>query len=369
VDVSGKVTSDLHAAVQRASYWWNKDLSNLAFDVRVNFPIFTTNPGAVSISLSWAEEIQISTHVWFEDVVFSIDAEPLSVGLDTKIKTTWQSNPVLYFEASGAYKADNSVLLWGAMEGTWVEPFGIKGFDLSDVIVELGFNPMLCSIDACVSDFGLGMQLNIGDKIIKFDGNVAAPDFWNVFLEGSLSGGKGQPLPVLSVAQEWNKINPSHPVPTSLIPSSWSLTDCSFYFAPEDGQFGPIFYTKGFGVTGGITIYDMHFFLSLNCTDGSGISCNFDFDVHIDINEFANAIAKEVGLIYPDVDVNSIFSLKDVKLSEWSQKDVALGTNPRWLININILNKDNILDFRVKQDELTQSFHDFFMAWLNHLFH
>jgi len=351
------------------AYWWNKDLSNLEFDIDVNFPIFTTNPLGLSIGITWSEEISITQYVSFESVTFKVAAEPLSVTLDSKIKASFKANPTMYFEGSGTYKADNSVLLWGAMEGTWVSPFGIKGFDLSDVIVEFGFNPMLCALDGCVSDFGLGMQMIIGDKVIKFDGNVAAPDFMDVYLAGSISGGQGQHLAVLDVIHKWNQANPTRPVSTDLIPPSWGITDCAFYFAPEDGTFGPIHYTKGFGVTGDFVILNMPVHISVNCTEDAGNTCNFAFDAHINLDEFAKEIEKELGIIYPDRDVSSIFTLKDVSLTDWSQKDVSLGTKPRWTIDINVFNQDQILDFRVEQYMLSQSFHDFFNQWIKHIFH
>jgi len=318
--------------------------------------------------LTWTEEIPLTAHLWFESVSFTIDTEPLSIALDTKIKTQFNKNPAIYFEANGAFKDDNSVVLWGAMEGTWVNPFGIKGFDLSDVIVEFGFDPMLCEIDGCISDFGFGLQMNLANRVIKFDGNVAAPDFWNVFLEGSISG-TGQSLAVLDVINQWNAVDPQTPVSTELIPQSWSISDCSFYFAPVDGQFGPIHYAEGFGITGGFTLLDMDLWVSLNCTDTNGYSCGFSFDIHIDIQDFGKLIEKELGLIYGNtMNASSIFSLKDVSLTEWSQREVSQGIHPRWNIDLNILGNDNQLDFRVEQYELAQSFHVFFKQWLAHLF-
>jgi len=114
----------------------------------------------------------------------------------------------------------------------------------------------------------------------------------------------------------------------------------------------------------------MPLFISLNCTETNGFTCNFAFDVHVNLDEFAKLIEKELGLIYgPDVDVSAIFSLKDVSLTEWSQKGVSTGTKPRWVIDIEVFNQDQLLDFRVEQYELAQHFHDFFNQWLKHIFH
>jgi len=355
-------------------YWFGaSDPGLLTFDVHLALPIFSTNPTAISIGLSLSDEIQISKHVWFESVTFSLSAAPpFTVALDAKIKTEFQKNPALFFEASGSFSGDGSVLLWGAMEGTWVSPFGIKGFSLSDVILEFGINPANCAVDACISDIGLGLGLTIGNTQIKFDGNVAAPDYWNIFLAGSISKtSPSKSLAVVDVINSWNSVNPNQPVSRNLIPQDWSLTECSFYFAPVDGTFGPIHYSAGFGVTAQMTLLSMDLNVALNCTDGAGFSCNFAFDVHVTINQFGTMIKKELGIMYPnrtDSELYDIFSLKDVKLAEWSQQGVAAGTKPRWLIGIEILNKQNNLDFRVEQYELSRSFHDFFVAYMKHLF-
>jgi len=248
-----------------------------------------------------------------------------------------------------------------------VDPFGIKGFDLSNVIVQFGFNPELCILDGCISDFGLGSEMTIGDKIISFDGNVAAPDFWDVFLSGSIKKTTNS-LAVVDVINEWNKINPTSPVSTQNIATDWSVTECSFYFAPESGTFGPIHYTEGFGITGDITILSMDLFLSLNCTDSMGISCNFAFDVHFSLDTFGDMIKKELGLYYGDAAQFKVFSVSQVTLTEWSQQETSSGIHPRFNIGIEILGTNNNLDFRMPQDSLQQSFHDFFKAWLKHLF-
>jgi len=279
-----------------------------------------------------------------------------------------KKNPVLYFEVDGSYKADGSVLMWGAMEGTWNNPFGIKDFSLSNVIVQFGFNPELCALDGCVSDFGLGTEMTIGNKVIKFDGNVAAPDFWDIFLFGSFSSGSGENLAVLDVAKEWNKANPNSPVPTALLEPSWGITEASFYFAPEDGTFGPITYTAGFGVSGVMELLSMDVDLSLNCSEDSGFTCNWLFDVHFDLGTFANMIKKELGLIYGGNANNIIFSVSQVSITEWSQQQTSQAIHPRWNLDIEVLGAKNHLDFRMPQESLQQDFHTFFTTWLKHIF-
>jgi len=342
----------------------------LDFDIRVNFPIFTSNPEDVSLTITWAEEIELTNYLYFESLSFEV-AIPLSVGLDVKLKALFHNNPTLYFDVAGTYKSDNTLLMSGAMEGTWVDPFGIKGFDLSNVIIQFGFNPELCFLDGCISDYGLGAELAFNDKVVQFDGNVAAPDFWDIFLFGSFSSNPTNPpmLAVLDVVTEWNKINPNSIVPTTNLSPDWGITSASFYFAPDDGTFGPLTYKQGFGISGNIILLDMDLYLSLNCTDGNGFSCNFAFDVSFDLGKFTKMIENELTFYYGKEAVQGfIFGVKQVSISDWSQQKTSQGTDPRWNIGIEVFGSMHNLDFRMPQYSFQQSFHSFFSTWLKSIF-
>jgi len=278
----------------------------------------------------------------------------------------FNKNPPLHFEASGKFDVNSGVLLWGAMLGTWENAFGFKGFNLSNVIAEIGFNPTACAY-GCISDFGIGLGFNIGSTEISFDGNIAFPDMWNIYLAGSIS--KKSPnknLAIRDVIHKWNSIDPNKPVDNN-VPADWAVTGASFFFAPEAGQFGPIHYERGFGVTGHLELLSMDVYLSLNCT-GEVLQCNFAFDVSLQVSTFTTMIAKEIGLMYPNNERNIIWKLHDVTLTDWSQANVAQAVDPRWRLNLDIFDSPHHLDFRVKQYELSSSFHDFFKQWLKHLF-
>jgi len=362
--VSGQVTGTLQDKLNHVTYWWKKD-TNMTFDTSLTLPIFTSDPLAISLSLDLTEEIPLSTHLWFESVAFSISIAPFSISLDARVKAKFKRNPVLFYEVAGSFNEAGDVLMWGALEGTWDNAFGIRGFSLSNVIMEFGFNPAMCGVDFCISDLGLGMEMPIGNKIVQFDGNFAAPDFWDLYLFGALSE-KKESLGVLDVIKDWNKVNPNQPVSTSLIPAGWGVYDCSFYFAPEDGQFGPIHYQAGFGVSGSIQILDMDVSLSLNCTDAVGFSCNFAFACDITREQFTAMIKKELLLSgLPSLD---IFTLHDVSLTEWSQQNSAAGIHPRWNIDMTVFDKPKKLDFRTEQYQLAGTFHQFFKQFLAHVF-
>eukprot|EP01125_Pyxidicula_operculata_P021335 TRINITY_DN8162_c0_g1_i1.p1 TRINITY_DN8162_c0_g1~~TRINITY_DN8162_c0_g1_i1.p1 ORF type:complete len:1221 (+),score=341.94 TRINITY_DN8162_c0_g1_i1:146-3808(+) len=367
VSVQGTVTGQLLDHMKKAAYWWNKDLANSQFAVFMNIPIFSTDPLGISLSFSLTENITLSKHYTFQGCTFSFDLNPLQVSLDTRILAQFNKNPPLEFEVSGSFGVDNGVLLWGAMTGDWESPFGIHGFSFQQVILEFGMNPTMCATTACISDLGLGFDFTMGNTIVTFDGNAAAPDYWDVFLAGSIKKQQDS-LSVVNVIDTWNTINPKNPVSTQDIPTDWSVVEAGFYFAPVSGKFGPISYVAGFGITGGIKLLDMDLFLSINCTETNGFSCNFAFNVDISINQFTAMIKKELGILGKNYSSFDIFKVNDVSLDEWSQANVASGTRPRWLIDMTVLNTNHKLDFRVHQYELAKTFHDFFHQWLASLF-
>eukprot|EP01127_Copromyxa_protea_P001492 TRINITY_DN11476_c0_g1_i1.p1 TRINITY_DN11476_c0_g1~~TRINITY_DN11476_c0_g1_i1.p1 ORF type:complete len:1205 (-),score=342.70 TRINITY_DN11476_c0_g1_i1:105-3719(-) len=361
----GNVTGTLAQEVKHVSYWW--DHPGNCFGISVSIPIFSAAPEDLTLALDVTDPyIQISDHFWFDSTTFSISVAPFAISLDAKVKAQFNKNPVLYFEVDGTFKTDGTALVWGAMEGTWDNPFGIKHFDLSNVILQIGFNPADCATSACIADLGLGAEMEFAKSTVTFDGNVAIPDLWDIFFSGSYKK-KGQAVAVTDVIDQWNAANTAQ-ISKVGIPESWGINDASFYFAPINGQFGPLHYAAGFGVTGDLTILDMNIFMSMNCTEASGFSCNFAFDISVPPHEFSELLKKELHLMYPDQTEFTVFKLVNVGLGEWSQQNVAATTNPRWQIGLEILNKVHNLDFRVDQSELSGSFHDFFVKWLKHLF-
>jgi len=283
----------------------------------------------------------------------------------------FNKNPPLTFEVNGQFGADTGVVLWGDMLGTWENAFGFKGFSLGDVIAQIGFSPAACAY-GCVSEFGLGAKFNVGSTLVAFDGNIAFPDMWNIFLSGSIDKtSPHQNLEVLDVANQWNVINPNNKVDTHLIPGGWAMQKAAFFFAPENGKFGPISYSAGFGVTAMLRIISMDVYFSLNCT-GTNLECDFAFDISIDIGTVTKMIENELLLMgYPKniTDASwTIFKIRRVNLVEWSQQNSAAGVTPRWVWDMTVFNSDKHLDFRVRQYELTDSFHNFFVQWLKHLF-
>eukprot|EP01089_Gocevia_fonbrunei_P006701 TRINITY_DN1756_c0_g1_i1.p1 TRINITY_DN1756_c0_g1~~TRINITY_DN1756_c0_g1_i1.p1 ORF type:complete len:1266 (+),score=271.82 TRINITY_DN1756_c0_g1_i1:192-3989(+) len=341
---------------------WGPD-SNFA--VSLSVPLFTRDPSALSVAFAIHDNISLTPDITLMQVAFTIHLETLAVSLSTSVLGHFKRNPDLRFDFAGTFNPDGSVLVEGDMWGTWDNAFGFKGFNLSNVIGQLGLNPSMCQLDGCISDLGVGAGLAFGNYSLTFDGNAAIPDFTDIYLAGSTAF----PINIKDISEVWNRINPEHPVDIASLPSDWGMVDASFYLAPEDGTFGPITYSAGFGITGMLTVLEMELYASVNCTLDS-ISCAFGFDVGISKEQFAELIRKE--LTHPFGSRSEagfdFFSIDDVSLSDWSQKRVADGLDPRWVISLTILDAKHHLDFRVPQWSLASSFHDFFQQWMAHLF-
>jgi len=301
----------------------------------------------------------------------------LKVSVETEFMATFSANPPLLFDIGASVAEDGSAVFNGMMIGTWGSVFGFKGFNLSDVIIQFGVAPSMCAVDFCISDLGLGFKMQMGTKTIKFDGNAAAPDFQDIFLEGSISGSNGMALSMRDVVREWNAIFPSLKININDVPQGWGLEDVSFYFAPVDGQFGNIHYYAGFSFKGGLRLLDMDLDFMVNCTDQNSDFCNFA--IHIDLNWdlFTKMLKREIGLAIADrgaeIDAETaaslvVFELTDLSLTQWSAQHYAQQVYPYWQIGINFLDHTHQLQFRVQQYELAGSFHEFFKRWLEHIF-
>ena len=78
------------------------------------------------------------------------------------MQATFSKNPPLLFNIIGDFSTSGVVTLTGDMIGKWENVFGFRGFDVSDVVLEVGFNPVMCAVDgACLSDLGLGFNLTV----------------------------------------------------------------------------------------------------------------------------------------------------------------------------------------------------------------
>jgi hypothetical protein len=166
----------------------------------------------------------------------------------------------------------------------------------------------------------------MGTKTVAFDGNIAVPDFEDVFARGSITGADGMAFTMRDVVIEWNRMFPAWQIPTSDVPANWGLRDTSFYFAPKDGTFGGVTYQEGFAFsgtlyhppsirthhgpralmiamrsTGGITLLDMDLDFTVDCSEHYADFCDFSIHVNLNFDLFYKMLKREVDILNEDL--------------------------------------------------------------------
>jgi len=342
-------------------------------------PIFSDQVPDVEIFLQ-TTSIPIATNLTLTGLTIQLDTTPLSISVGTGLDITFSDNPELEFDVKGTLNTDGSVLLAGDMLGSWENMFGIKGFDISNVDIEVGFNPSMCGVDLCLSDVGLGFNLSIGSSSIGFYGNVAVPDIEDIFIEGSISGPNGMALSFCDIATEWNEIVGDElgiPINVSDIPCDWGILDTSFYIAPESGTFNQVTYQQGFWIDGGFDLFGVDCDVEIEVT-----SKDFIFEIHVNVSEFEQELWNELGVrnnnenddpivrfvqrsqnpvmnkkIQNMKTAFSIVKVYNVTLDNWSVANIAEGLNPNFTMEYDFLGHQ-IFNCQLPIEELWDGFHN-----------
>jgi len=132
----------------------------------------------------------------------------------------------------------------------------------------------------------------MGSKMVIFDGNAAAPDFQDLYLHGEIDGANGMALTMRDVVGEWNDMVPAFKIPINDVPDGWGLEDVSFTFAPEDGHFGNVYYTAGFGFKVCYNFFLFCFFNFVFCATFLVLALHFLLSILATVPLFVPAISR-----------------------------------------------------------------------------
>ena len=215
----------------------------LNFDITLYLPCFSTDPTNFHFYLDLQEPLDLTPHITFQELTFILQGGTSGYGsLEIKYQANLQKNPApISFDVKGVISETGTITLTGFEVGTWNNIFGINGFDLTNVDGELAFGP------TGLNDFGVGFTTVVGDKTITFAGNVAQPDFFQCFIEGSVTAAQNGKLILdfSDLAMLWNKNVPSHKINMSNVPNDMGLQSAFISLAGQSGQFG----SKSFSLT------------------------------------------------------------------------------------------------------------------------
>jgi hypothetical protein len=109
-------------------------------DQAMDFSIYLATSGDTCHKLNFLTitAFRIKKNMVATGVKFQLTTDPASLSVATGLKVNFSKNPEMEFDVSGTFVADGSVQLSGDMLGTWHDMFGITGFDISNVDIDVG---------------------------------------------------------------------------------------------------------------------------------------------------------------------------------------------------------------------------------------
>jgi len=341
----------------------------LNFDITLYLPCFSSDPGAFKFYLDVQEPLAITPHITFNELTFNLQGGQSGYGsLEIKYQANLNNNPApIGFDVKGVVTDTGSITLTGFETGVWNDIFGIQGFDLSNVDCEIQFGP------TGLSDLGVGFTTVTGTKTITFAGNLAAPDFFDCFIEGSVTAGPGSLILDFSdLALLWNKNVPNHQINMANVPNDMGLQSAFISLAGQSGQFGSYSYEEGFHVKATMLMIDITFAVDVGCqVSGLSPSCDFNVNVNVDKNAIEAELKKFITMTsqqkYHDPNF-VVWKLNSCGLSQWATSLLSEGLNPMWQFDFTIFGRDVNLNFRSELQDLEGSFQNFYDKYIKHIF-
>jgi len=364
VTVNGKLLEQLKIFDQFG------DVKSATYGVGITVPVFPEDSLNFDIELDTDQPIRIKDNMLMTHLDLLIETNVAEIELEFAVNTTllvnFTDNPQLEFDVAGSFGDDGTLAIYGSMLGTWDNMFGIKGVDISNVVIGIGFNPALCTTLACLQSFGLGYNLTIGNEIIAFYGSVNIPNVWDIFLESEFANSDGMALTLVDIAIEWNDLVGNEiglPIQTGDIPSDWGFRNTYLYIAPENGDFGGIYYKQGFWIDTGFNLFGLDVLVDIKLSDDE-----FSFDVSINTSDFQYHLQKELDLMNENSPDRKIVSVNDVNVTEFTMWNYAHGKPTKFHMNYDFLGGNHDAHIDVPLLGLYGDFHDFFINYLESLF-
>lgn len=140
----------------------------------------------------------------------------------------------------GAFeKNTTSVSVWGAWDGTWRDPFGVKGIELRDIGAEISTNSTYPAVRGGASLYGVDIH---GDFGIKLDEKSPVNSIVVVAFNRSMS--------VFDLAQAF--VGYSGPKPTFI-----EMQDVKIHIAPKGGTIAGKYYPPGMNAAGTASLFGL----------------------------------------------------------------------------------------------------------------
>lgn len=331
---------------------------NTTFRFGAGLPIFEpTSLDKLFISFQ-TSGFPITSKVYFDGIevaVIPLSTSPM-IRVSTALAVSIDGNPdILYFSVSGALSA-LGVTVGGSMIGTWKDAFGLKGFSIGNVGLEVTINA-----GPVITSAALTATLRFADVLVMFAGKASA-DFTSLYIEARL-----ERLSLRNLAVFWNGFMPERlQVRLDLIPNIIDVRLALLKFAPKSGSIQGVAYSAGFAVQADIVLFG-----TAQCSLTAGTvqrqvslfgaapialpDLQFGFDIPVaavvdgllrfissvlpfDFSAI-NSVLSRIGL--PTLqDIFKIIGLKRIALQDFSLVDLAQGTFPTFIVELRVLGND-----------------------------
>jgi hypothetical protein len=331
---------------------------NTTFRFGAGLPIFEpTSLDKLFISFQ-TSGFPITNKVYFDGIevaVIPLTTSPM-IRVSTALAVSIDGNPdILYFSVSGALST-LGVTIGGSMIGMWKDAFGLKGFSIGNVGLEVTINagPVITAV-------ALTATLKFADVLVMFAGKASA-DFTSLYIEARL-----ERLSLRNLAVFWNGLMPERlQVRLDLIPNIIDVRLALLKFAPKSGSIQGVAYSAGFAVQADVVLFG-----TAQCSLTAGTvqrqvslfgaapialpDLQFGFDIPVaaivdgllkfissvlpfDFSAI-NSVLSRIGL--PTLqDIFKIVGLKRVALQDFSLVDLAQGTFPTFIVELTVLGND-----------------------------
>ena len=288
-----------------------------------------------------------------------------------------QHRAQLVFVARATFKVTvGSVILSGSMLGTWYNPFGLRGFQISNLVVSIGLNPSLCHI-GCISEVGMGgtfgfpLQSRNSTILFALYGKISLPDFTDFYLQSGIMAvdNKGNRVPAIlfrDIAAYWNKLSDSN-LDLEVIPENWGIEAFALKFATKNGYIGAIKYHAGLQLYGRIRMFGVGVHAHVR-TYGETGAPDFCMAFVFDFEELCDMLHKELDKMLPSFLRKSLDVCVDkFSITDFCFKRLIKGYLPRLKIEITLFGTKKTFEFQVNIFDMIRSFKDWFMSKLRPL--
>ena len=262
------------------NFFAQMDMSGLGVDELMDikslqvFAAIGTDPRKMVIEARVPGSFPIQDNISFGDITFRLQPSPTEFSV-TLLGTLFAKlgDSSLQFIGGlgikvvpGAFQAN----LQATMLGTWSNPFGVEGVDVSDVAAELGiaFPPVRPSV-------GIAGSLRVGD----FTGSVALK-FDSANPAKSMLAVAFNRLVLMDVFKTFCPPHVVNTVPNEIsqVLNTTQFEDVGIYIVPQPTSIGELQYEQGISLKGKMTIFDLNASAHLKIDQNSGILIDAEMD-------------------------------------------------------------------------------------------